>query len=75
MGRGPRRSNNREDEEEEEEPPKMATTFPKVIIVDGLPVVASEKHDKLSKVTNTMPTPDTQQSHTLATVSPHTCDC
>ena len=45
----PRRSNTREESDDEEEP-KMDSKFPKVIIVDGLPVVPSEKHEKLSKV-------------------------
>jgi len=39
-----------EDEPQGEEEPQVDTKFPLAIIVDGLPVVPSEKHEKLSNV-------------------------
>ena len=36
--------------DDEEQEPTVDTTFPRAIIVDGLPVVPAEKHEKLSTV-------------------------
>ena len=56
-GKGPRKSRGSHDDSGDEEPiefedeePKMDTSFKQCVVVDGLPVVPPEKHDKLLNV-------------------------
>ena len=56
-GKGPRKSRGSHDDSGDEEPiefedeePKMDTSFKQCVVVDGLPVVPPEKHEKLLNV-------------------------